>query len=574
MNKFFKLIILLGFCFSSAYNIYASYNVPNTVRIGLEYKYKNVSKVPITEDSILIGSNGVVDTQIDGSGKGFSVNITNENFVKLSYVSNNYNDVFEYCLNYENAFPAYIGKDLWGVYLGGYKNYNDALLKANELGATVSKADNDKMILKDGEWTILIFDNINPQIKATNKSNITLNDRSYRGVIEFGRYRGKNITAVNVVNIDDYLYSVVPSEMPASYHQEALKAQAIAARTYTTTNLHVHNLDGYELCDNIHCQMYKGFDNENDKTNKAVDDTKGLIAYYNNIPINAVFHASSGGHTANSEDVWIEQTPYLKGVPEINELDRNNWTRTYTTSDIEAIVTAKGDKIGKVKDIVISKISQTGHITELKIVGTTGTKTLKNENIRSYFSPNGGSLESRIFTINDKGSYPIGNATTEYIPSDNNGVNNDFKEEINENNDKNEYYVLGSKGNKKIYYVNNTYISGANGNTVSKKNNIIVQDIKGNTNSYYSNQNQSQNVKNLENNNNITFDASKPNIGSNMNISNTPVSTANSSGNFVFKGYGWGHGAGMSQKGANGMAQMGYTYKQILEYYYTGIEVK
>lgn len=563
MKNLFKGLtaLILSLAIINPINIFA-YDIPKTVRIGLEYKYKNVSSVPITEANISIGINGNMETGITSSSGSFSVNVSNEYFVVVKSGMRYYDDALSQCVEYitkgYNALPAYTGIKNWDIYIGGYSDYNTALQVAQNTGGTVSNSDNDKMVLKDGNATIIVFDNIYPQIKSYTKEYTLLGDRSYRGVIEFGRYSGGNITAVNVVDLEEYLYSVVASEMPASYGIEALKAQAVAARSYTMTRMSAHSSSGYELCDGTHCQAYKGYGGETATTSNAVDATKGVMAYYDGTPINAVFHASSGGHTDNSENVWVNYVPYLRGVPELNEIDMNTWSRTYTTAEIEAIVAANGDYVGNVTDIVLSNISETGHIVEIKIVGTAGTVTVSKEGIRSYFSSNGGSLESRVFTINGKGSRPSG-STGNYVPP----VDNIVTAQTDKFN------ILGSNGATSVLNINNTYVISSQGNVKTGNQILNVQNSSGANKTYYTTN------SGYTTNENSTYTASSlSRTGSTMFISPSPISTADGSGKFVFEGYGWGHGAGMSQKGANGMAQMGYTYDQILKYYYTGIEVK
>lgn len=567
MKKLFKGItsLILSFVLITPVNV-SAYNVPDTVRIVLEYKYKNVSTVPISETSISVGLNNNMEADFSSLNGGFSVSVSYDYFVNtdesFKYYEDALDEASEYIRKGYTAFPTYKGEKQWEIYIGGFSQYDTANTIAEKVGGTVSSPDSDKMVLKDGNAIILVFDDIKPQIKSKTRDFTLLSDRSYRGVIELGRYLGGNITAVNVVPLEEYLYSVVASEMPSSYNEEALKAQAVAARSYTMTRMTAHSSTGYELCDSTHCQVYKGYGGESARTNKAVDDTKGIMAYYGGSPINAVFHASSGGHTDNSENVWVNYVPYLRGVPELNEIDMNTWKRTYTTSEIQSIVSANGDYVGEVTDIVISNISDTGHILEIQIVGTAGVKTISKEAIRSYFSSNGGSLESRVFTINGKGSHPSGENGSYVPPTD---VNPPVTETSVD-----KFAVLGRDNKSSITYIEDVYISAASGNTDKERNMIIVQGEGGNSKMYYTKDSGYTGAENS------TYTASSPSgVGSTMVITNsTPISTADGSGKFVFEGWGWGHGAGMSQKGANGMGQMGYTYDQILKYYYTGIEVK
>ena len=233
----------------------------------------------------------------------------------------------------------------------------------------------------------------------------TINGKQYRGCLRFA-VNGTVMTAVNVVDLEEYLYGVIPAEMPASYGEEALKAQTLAARTYAMTKLNAHKGSGYELCDTINCQVYKGYSGENSKTNAIVDETEGEIICYNGTPIEAVFSASTGGYTENSENVWNSVVPYLRAVPEVGEYGNNTWTKTLTLSQLDSLLSAKGENIGSAQDIVITKISTGGRVQEMKIVGTSGSVTLTKENIRTYFSGACGSLPSKMFTINGKGGDP------------------------------------------------------------------------------------------------------------------------------------------------------------------------
>lgn len=124
---------------------------------------------------------------------------------------------------------------------------------------------------------------------------------------------------VTFIPLETYVTGVVASEMPSSFHIEALKAQAVAARTYAVSkvksgvNPNVHPLA--PLCDTTHCQVYSSDKNIPDKIKKAVNETASQLLYYNDELIeNALYHASSGGHTENSEDVFVSAVPYLKSV--------------------------------------------------------------------------------------------------------------------------------------------------------------------------------------------------------------------------------------------------------------------
>jgi stage II sporulation protein D len=139
--------------------------------------------------------------------------------------------------------------------------------------------------------------------------------RSYRGRIVVTA-RERRFVFVNEVELEDYLRGVLPAEIPASFHPEALKAQAIAARTYTLANLRKHRSEGYDLCDAAHCQVYTGVQNEDPRADAAIKDTEGLVVTYEGKPIHAVYHDACGGRTAGNETAWPGSVPlpYLRPV--------------------------------------------------------------------------------------------------------------------------------------------------------------------------------------------------------------------------------------------------------------------
>ena len=106
---------------------------------------------------------------------------------------------------------------------------------------------------------------------------------------------------------------MVPAEIPPSWPKEALKAQAVAARNCALQQVEVSRGSKYNLLDDQLSQVYRGYDAETPATNEAVEETRGMVMTSQGRLITAFFHACSGGFTENSEDVWLEQLPYIKG---------------------------------------------------------------------------------------------------------------------------------------------------------------------------------------------------------------------------------------------------------------------
>jgi len=144
---------------------------------------------------------------------------------------------------------------------------------------------------------------------------VRFNDRPYRGRIEvFANLRG-TLTVVNELGLEDYVRGVVANELsPGGYPAiEALKAQAVAARTYALKNRGQFMAQGFDLLPTTRSQVYRGLTSENPLSNRAVEETRGLVATYNGEPINALYTSTCGGRTENSENIFNDAVPYLRG---------------------------------------------------------------------------------------------------------------------------------------------------------------------------------------------------------------------------------------------------------------------
>lgn len=175
--------------------------------------------------------------------------------------------------------------------------------------------------LKAGEWVI--------DGKAVSANSISIDApnlkigardtdlRAYRGAVCLTKPNGR-ILAVNWLALGDYLRSALPSEMPSNFPEEALKAQCVAARSYALNRINRHRGEGYDLCDAEHCQLYLGVSMEKTQTTEIVRKTGGEVAAHNGKPIEAVYCADCGGHTADVVQAGVGVTPtaYLVGSPD------------------------------------------------------------------------------------------------------------------------------------------------------------------------------------------------------------------------------------------------------------------
>lgn len=144
----------------------------------------------------------------------------------------------------------------------------------------------------------------------------------YRGNFMLTNWGSNGITLVNDVPLEDYLKGVVPSEMPSKWNKEALKAQAIAARSYAvaTRNAGKHGSKGFDLVDTTADQAYGGASAEKDSTTQAVEETKGIVLVQNKKVLPTYYHASSGGQTK----VWNSGSSFLQSVPSFDSGTKKN----------------------------------------------------------------------------------------------------------------------------------------------------------------------------------------------------------------------------------------------------------
>jgi stage II sporulation protein D len=221
----------------------------------------------------------------------------------------------------------------------------------------------------------------------------------YRGnfglIIENGR-----IVPVNLIDMDEYLYSVVPSEIGKKFPDEAVKAQIVTSRTYSYYNAKNSKFKNYDMVDNVNSQVYKGIAAEDEKINKLVDSTKNIVMTYKGEPINAIFHDDSGGYTANVEDVWGGTgLEYLKAVDDsenVMDSPRRYWSYTITKDRLSKIfgVYPQSIEVEK-KDNRIKKVLLKGSGKTVEVTGNEFRKRMGYTNIFSTvfdYSDNGGSF--------------------------------------------------------------------------------------------------------------------------------------------------------------------------------------
>ncbi|HOJ09018.1 MAG TPA: SpoIID/LytB domain-containing protein [Clostridiales bacterium] len=410
-----------------------------------------------------------------------------------------------------NVYPAYT--DSWYIWTGFYVDQNSAEQNiknslipkiGEEKYSIVQPSKNNIVVTMKSNETRLIFGNSEGyfQVRPRMENNpyiFNINGKNYRGIIETRRLEESDLTVINILPIEHYLYGVVPSEIEWSSHPEALKAQAVAARTYIYNNMGKYSKLGFDVCSSVNSQVYGGFSVEKETTNKAVDETQGKKLYYNSVLAQVFYFSSSGGRTEAAKNVWSEDLPYLQSVEDKYEQEGSKnytWEKTISAAKAGDIMVSLGNDIGEVLRITIDNTSEAGRAIKMTVAGTKGEKVFLNSRCRDLLS-----LPSQWFTISTDSDAAVWNSSA---------------------NEK----ISVQVGGKKVVSVNGSGTIAVNGNISVLGDNGLKRIIPAVPSTY------------------------------------------------TFSGRGYGHAVGMSQQGAKGMANAGFTYEDILLHYFYGTNIK
>lgn len=283
------------------------------------------------------------------------------------------------------------------------------------------------------------------EIKPLEDSLIRVNHQSYRGTMEV-RKRDDTLLVINEVDLEEYLQGLMKHEISPAWPREAVKAQAVAARSFALNKKLENSAQPYDLYATITSQVYGGLSGEDSRSNEAIDQTRGEILIHQEKPIATYYHATCGGETEDVENVWSGRLLYLKSVrcKYCKDSPHSEWEEKLSLSEISNALSHKG--ISEIDSIRVYQRSDTGRVVKLVVEDEFGKHIISGNQFRMALGPN--LIRSTHFKMKEK------------------------------------------------------------------------------------------------------------------------------RGRMEFKGRGWGHGVGMCQWGARGMAEQGKDYKEILKHYYTGIKIQ
>ena len=451
---------------------------------------------------------------------------------------------------YRDGFVAWIDGD-YQVRAGSYTSRQEAEDAAQSLGGTVAGTSSYAVnVTRTGTAEILFqFDGgddlalgVMPDVTGADAVRTWFKGHRYYGGFRYERIGGGDLTVVNIVDLETYIKGVVPYEMSSSWPLEALKVQAVCARSYAYINIHSgkHTSYHFDVCNTTDCQAYYGAGTNSssyqatERTDQAVDETAGEYAWYDGQVIEAFYSSSHGGASESVYNVWgtsLEQYPYLCGVEDPYEADMasknsySSWTVSYTSSELAQRLENYGyDASSGIESLTLT-YSDLGNVIQVRVnYRDGGSDTIRPSSMRSVFG-----ISSIRFTVNGQAA-SSGSGTTS---SSGGGLTANGSTSLDSQGT---YTVISGSGSLSQTGLDGLYaISGSGSITPAE-------------------------------------DAASGGGSGTDTPTGTQVTVSGSS--YSFQGSGNGHQLGLSQYGAWAMAERGFTYDEIIEFYYPGTYVR
>ena len=362
------------------------------------------------------------------------------------------------------------------------------------------------------------------EVQSKDPRGIWLGSRRYRGRLQF-LVRGGQVQVVNHLGIETYLASVVGSEMPHRWPLPALQAQAVAARTYALRQR--GKAGDFDVKATVSSQVYRGVESETPSTIEAVESTRSLVLVHAGRLINAVFHSSSGGATEPSGEVWRNQLPYLVSVADHDQHSPvHRWNKRFDDDALRVLFR----ETGGVKRLQVLKTSSTGRVRTARVQGPRGSLVLTGRELRKRLGLKSTMVQFELINGSTDSSTASAIATAQRAPQ------------------------ATSQAAPPLIGLWQDSASGpdtTSGNTTSSN---TASSSSGRLASLLP-------PPPLPLLNPSAFNQPRPDL---------------KVGEIVLeaRGQGFGHGVGMSQWGAHGLALQGADFREILLHYYRGAEIR
>lgn len=353
---------------------------------------------------------------------------------------------------------------------------------------------------------------------------IKFNGRPYRG--HFKLYAlPSGIKVINLVNLEDYIKGTIKLEINPDWPREAILSYIITVRTYVISNLGRHDGEGFDLCASSHCVLYGGVNAESPVTNSLVEESKGLIVTYQGKPAQVLFHSESGGVTESAWGVWGKHVPYLVSVTSPWEKDapHAHWRVSFTLGELQERLLEKGLIEGRLQSLSF-EYGENGRAREVKAFTDQGIFAFTAYRFREAVGFK--ELPSTFFKVSVERCKPQSVR--------------DVRPLVKRTGDLKRYRDVERKNVEELLQKDWT-----------------LDDIIA----YLKERERLRENSSFDQNDSVTEAVRDFGVNVDEEVS------------YVFEGSGYGHGVGLSQWGARGMALQGYNSFQILKHYFPGCEI-
>jgi stage II sporulation protein D len=367
---------------------------------------------------------------------------------------------------------------------------------------------------------------------------LSFNGRRYRGTFRI-LSSGTGITLVNVLGLEEYLRGVLKMEINPGWPLEAVKTQAIISRTYALRSIQQNRgKGGFDLRDSVLSQVYRGINAEDKRSDRAIAATKGIVVFHGGTLAFTPFHSDSGGATADVSSVWGGAMSYLRGVREPYPPSSPNaqWEVSLSSSQVENALRQAGANVGSLRELRIGEKDAFGRVNTLVAVGSRGTQNVKSHAFR--MGAGSSVIKSTFFSIDSRGGVPSSPMPLPLpLPSETPSPAKAGKDVPTSNTpmsaaEERQLTVLTEQGAFNAEELMDMLLNP------EKRKGYLVRALR----------------------------TRKP-----QPVPQVSPPSSYSSGGFIFRGKGWGHGVGLSQWGAKTLAEKGWDHKKIIQFYFPGV---
>ncbi len=401
-----------------------------------------------------------------------------------------------------------------GFYVGQVdrKTVNNTFILDGELTAEIDGV--TSISLNPGDYpngTVFLSKGDDPATR-----NVRINGKNFRDGFIFYTNEAQKIHPISYLTLEHYVWGVVGNEMGYNYPIEALKAQALTARSYALTHLNHHWTAGFDLCSTGDCQVYRGLSSEYDSTVRACRETEGKVISYDGKIASTFYYAASGGYTMNSEDVWSTKLPYVRGVKD-EYCSEYVWTAAISFTELAARMKNAGYDVEEIHSVEVSKTLDNGAVYQIVVHHSKGDSTLTKNNVMSVMG--GTTVKSQFFSLS-------GDPETDYEKQEIGGLNMESDESSARTEEA--VYVLGADGEAVLLELPELSVTDGE-ESVSAESDVRTEFV-------------------------FTHELVED-------------------GTLYFKGLGYGHGVGLPQTSARNMAEAGKCAMDIIDFFYTDVEI-